>query len=229
MSHLKDVLTSSAMTFVRGAVGHRAVTHSDTPAKMLVLYEFEACPFCRRVREALSALDLEAIIVPCPKGSQNREAVIAQGGKAQFPFLVDPNTQRSMYESGDICDYLEKTYGHGAEPWQHRVTDAYGLSGSATVALRPDRGRMARGKNRPEHMLELWSYEASPHSRLVREVLCELELPYVLHNVPRHSARREAFVKISGKMQVPYLKDPNTGVALFESQAINAYLEKTYG
>jgi glutathione S-transferase len=229
MSHLKDVLTSSAMTFMRGAAGHRAVTHSDSPAKMLVLYEFEACPYCRRVREALSALDLEAIIVPCPRGSQNREAVIAQGGKAQFPFLVDPNTQRALYESSDICAYLEKTYGHGAEPWQHRVTDARGLSGSATAALRPDRGLMARGKVRPEHLLELWSYEASPYSRLVREVLCELELPYVLHNVPRHGARRQDFVKLSGKMQVPYLQDPNTGAALFESQHIIEYLEKTYG
>jgi glutathione S-transferase len=81
----------------------------------------------------------------------------------------------------------------------------------------------------PQKMLELWGYEASPYSRLVREVLTELELPYVLHNVARQSPRREAFVAMSGKMQVPYLKDPNTGTALFESADIIAYLEKTYG
>lgn len=229
MSTTKDILTSSAMTFTRGAAGHRAIAHSDAPTKMLVLYEFEGCPFCRRVREALSALDLEAIIVPCPRGSKNREVVLAQGGKAQFPFLVDANANVSMYESDDIIHYLSSTYASGAEPWQQRVTGAQGLSGSATAALRADRGLTARGKRAPDKMLELWSYEASPYSRLVREVLTELELPYLLHNVARQSSRREAFVAMSGKMQVPYLKDANTGVALFESADIIAYLEKTYG
>jgi glutaredoxin len=141
MTTTKDILTSSVMTFTRGAAGHRTVAQSDDPAQMLVLYEFEGCPFCRRVREALSALDLEAIIVPCPRGSKNREAVIAQGGKAQFPFLVDANKDVAMYESDDICRYLSETYAHGAEPWQHKVSDANGLSGSATAALRADRGR----------------------------------------------------------------------------------------
>ena len=30
-------------------------------------------------------------------------------------------------------------------------------------------------------------------------------------------------------LQVPYIEDPNTGVAMFESSAIVEYLEKTYG
>ena len=34
----------------------------------LELYEFESCPFCRKVRDALTELDLEAMIYPCPKG-----------------------------------------------------------------------------------------------------------------------------------------------------------------
>jgi glutathione S-transferase len=29
--------------------------------------------------------------------------------------------------------------------------------------------------------------------------------------------------------QVPFLEDPNTGLAMFESKAIIEYLEKTYG
>ena len=32
------------------------------PAKPLELYEFEACPFCRKVRETLTFLDLEALM-----------------------------------------------------------------------------------------------------------------------------------------------------------------------
>ena len=33
----------------------------------------------------------------------------------------------------------------------------------------------------------------------------------------------------SGKMQVPYLVDPNAGTEMFESADILAYLEETYG
>jgi glutathione S-transferase len=80
----------------------------------------------------------------------------------------------------------------------------------------------------PEGPLELYSIEASPYARLVREALCELELPYVLHNLGRGSARREAFAKMSGKMMVPYLVDPNTGKAMFESADIVKYLDQTY-
>ncbi|MFM8410099.1 MAG: hypothetical protein ACKOCT_07460 [Alphaproteobacteria bacterium] len=32
----------------------------------------------------------------------------------------------------------------------------------------------------------------------------------------------------SGKMQVPWLSDPNTGVSMFESADIVAYLDRTY-
>ncbi len=35
----------------------------------------------------------------------------------------------------------------------------------------------------PEQKLELWSFEASPYSRVVRSLLCELELPYILHRM----------------------------------------------
>ena len=81
----------------------------------------------------------------------------------------------------------------------------------------------------PGELLELWSFEASPFCRIVREVLCELELPYVLHNVAKGSPSRPGFLAISGKMQVPFLRDPNTGRMLFESAEIVEYLHMTYG
>jgi len=56
-----------------------------------------------------------------------------------------------------------------------------------------------------------------------------LEIPYVLHNVAKNSPSRDAFVALSGKMQVPYLVDPNGGVAMFESADIVDYLDATYG
>ena len=71
--------------------------------------------------------------------------------------------------------------------------------------------------------------ESSPFCRLVRERLCELEIAYRLHNVGSGSPSREAFVKRSGKMMVPWLSDPNTGTEMFESADIVEYLQQTYG
>ena len=71
-------------------------------------------------------------------------------------------------------------------------------------------------------------FEASPFSRIVREVLCSLEIPYLLHNVARGSPRREAFEQRSGRIMVPWLVDPNTGTEMFESADIARYLDETY-
>lgn len=45
----------------------------------------------------------------------------------------------------------------------------------------------------------------------------------------KRGRRRPALVAKGGKMQVPYLVDPNTGAALYESDDIVAYLHTTYG
>ena len=103
----------------------------------------------------------------------------------------------------------------------------------------------------PEQLLELWSFEASPYSRIVRATLTELEIPYILHNVPKErwqdmgpavlrlkpgkyeplagGKREKMLPEMQGKMQVPYLVDPNTGVKMFESAQIVKYLKKQYG
>jgi hypothetical protein len=51
---------------------------------------------CAQVREALTLLDLDVLIYPCPKGGPTyRPQATEMSGKAQFPFLVDPNTGSS--------------------------------------------------------------------------------------------------------------------------------------
>jgi glutathione S-transferase len=40
---------------------------------------------------------------------------------------------------------------------------------------------------------------------------------------------RRKFLERAGKIQMPYLIDPNTGVAMFETRDIQDYLRKTYG
>ena len=95
----------------RGATGVSVGTLGARPERPLELYEFEACPYCRKVREALSVLDLEVLVYPCPKGgARYRERVRQIGGKLLFPYLVDPNREVSMYESDDIMAYLKRPY-----------------------------------------------------------------------------------------------------------------------
>ena len=163
-------------------LGHalRARTEPDTPPVVpLVLYEYEACPMCRRVREALTDLAIPAEIRPCPRrGERFRPDAIAQSGARQFPFLVDPNTDTAMLESDAIVAYLYHQYGSGQVPLWLRgpgfiVTSqiasmARGLAGSTVAASRA-----------PKEPLRLRCNESDPHARLVRERLCELEVAYV--------------------------------------------------
>lgn len=229
LARLWDVTTATAGSAARPNFGNRHHARLEVPERPLELYEFELCPYCRIAREALSALSLDPVIYPCPKGGTRfRPAVKAVGGRLLFPFLRDPNTGISMYESADIVAYLFREYGDGKVPWflRHR---AFAVSTSMLASgFRPHRGGRAVPSRRPEELLMLYSYEGSPFCRIAREALCELELPYQLRNVPRRSPDRAAFVAISGKMQVPYLVDPNTGVQMFESGEIRSYLYDTY-
>ena len=243
-----DVASSFAASFARLGTGVMTEAPARRPAEHLRLYEFEGCPFCRRVRDALTELDLEALILPCPKGGQfYRQQVLERGGKAQFPYLEDPNEDLSLYESDAILAHLYATYGRRPVPLFRR-TPLDTLSSALASAARPA-GFRARASKRPDEPLHLWSFEESPFCRLVRERLCELELPYVLHNVgrgrwvdnvplqlrrplrwapePSTPSRRE-LERRAGRLQVPYLEDPNTGTTLLESRAIDAYLESTY-
>jgi glutathione S-transferase len=227
MNRTLDVATSALATLIRLAAGVRVTSPGPQPAQPLELYEFEACPYCRKVREALSSFDLDAMIYPCPRGGRFRDVVKRRGGKLMFPYLVDPNTGKEMYESDDIIRYLADTYRDGKVPFTLGPLTV--ASGAMAAAVRAGKGRKVRPARAPEKPLELWSYEASVYSRLAREALNDLEIPYLLHNVAGKSAGRDAFKARSGKMMVPYLADPNTGKEMFESADIVAYLEATYG
>ncbi len=224
-----DVATSLGATLARMGAGAQIGALGARPVQPLQLYEFEGCPFCRKAREALSILDLDADVFPCPKnGPRFRPEVQRRGGKAQFPWLVDPNTSLEMYESDAIVRYLFERYGDGQVPLALGLGVLTDASAQLASLWRPGFGVYYRPARAPEQPLELWSFEASPFCRLAREQLCVLELPYRLHNVAKGSPKRAAFVERSGKMMVPYLLDPNTGKEMFESADIAAYLDTTY-
>lgn len=228
MNRTVDVATSWLASGLRLGLGLMATSVGKRPAQTLKLYEFEGCPFCRKVREALTMLDLEAMVFPCPKGGPTyREEVRRLGGKAQFPYLVDPNTNEALYESSAIVRYLYDHYGSNPAPMvlTRDVTVPFGMVASGA---RLGHGVRYRRAKTPEKPLELYSFEASPYCRIVRERLCELELQYLLHNVGKGSPSRPAFIARAGKMRVPWLVDQNTNTELYESADIVRYLEDTY-
>lgn len=254
--HQIKVVQALLSAVAEGGRGTSGTPHPKQPEKPLKLYDFEASPFCRRVREVLTLLNLDAEVYPCPRGGTRfRPEVVAKGGKAQFPFLIDENTGDHLYESQAIVDHLFKHYGKtGQTPKSYASYPKLPVAAALGSVLNGLRGALAAKSNRqrpaPAQRLELWSFEASPYSRLVRSRLSELELPYVLHNVakerwqdqgpaklrlkpgkyvPLVGGKREQVLKVMGdNIQVPYLKDPNTGVSLFESKEILEYLNKQY-
>lgn len=255
MSTQPEVLINLLAGTVRGWRGTNArAAVGEPPAKLLKLYDIEASPYCRLVREVLTELDLDAMILPCPSGGTRfRDEAQAVGGKQQFPLLVDENTHTTLYESADIIDYLLQTYAAREAParglarrWA--VATSYAAS---VLMLRPHgvQGVKARPSRAPAQPLELYSFETSPFSKPVRARLCELELPYVLRSTGKGgwkdmgppsfrdklfkgqmgtTRNRKWLADHTGRVQVPYLVDANTGTAMYESRDILVYLDRTY-
>ena len=245
-----DIFRSTAASSVRAWNGINSNPADVKPAKTLVLYEFEGCPYCRLVREVVTELDLDVEIRPCPKGGERfRSVAIDKGGKEQFPLLHDPNKRRWLYESDEIIAYLYKTYGKRDVPLKWRVKILNQLTSFAASLARGRRGTQARLSKLPSKPLELYSFEASPFARPVRELMCELELPYTLRSVGRMSladwtppvlrdalelhsgsevGNRADLFEQKGRVSIPFLRDPNTGAELFESAEILKYLRDTY-
>ncbi|MDP9000096.1 MAG: glutathione S-transferase N-terminal domain-containing protein [Myxococcota bacterium] len=225
-----DFATSTAATLARLGSGGIVAHVGKRPAKLLELYDREGCPSCRKVREALSILDLNAIIHPCPNGGDRFKTRVEEKiGKFEVPLFIDPNAGVQLSDADEIVRHLFLSYGDGKVPLPLRAGSFLDSTSQVASFLRGTKGQQVRASKQPDQLLELFSYEASPYCRLVREVLTQLELPYVLHNVARGSAKRADFVARTGKMQVPYLVDQVDGIAMFESREIVKYLEDRYG
>jgi anaphase-promoting complex subunit 7 len=152
------------------------------------------------------------------------------GGKEQFPYLIDPNTGVSMYESGEIVKYLFQQYGRGKKP-STGLLESTLFTGWMPTILRAGRGMSLWEKttpNSPPKKLELFSYENNQYARIVRETLCELEIPYILQNVGEGSLRTKLLLDTSGSKEVPYIIDPNTGAQIGGHKNILSYLFETY-
>jgi len=244
-----EVLTSLLSTGLRGASGIQARPADYQPQQLLQLYDIENCPFCRLVREALTELNLDVEIYPCPKrGQRFRPLVVEQGGKAQFPYLVDRSGNTSRYESLDIIAYLYDRYAKRRLPLKWKAGLLQSMASQFASLPRIGQGVGVEPGRQPEQLLELYSFENSPYARLVREQLCAMEIPYIVRQCGRTRAsdwllpalrdrqetarsdlpNRQHLQEATGRMAIPYLYDPNTGEGLYESTDIVNYLTEQY-
>tara|TARA_Y100000310_G_scaffold318437_1_gene372494 strand:- start:1255 stop:1494 length:240 start_codon:yes stop_codon:yes gene_type:complete len=78
---------------------------------MIILWQFESCPFCAKVRDKLSELSVDFVSVTAPKSNvEKREFLKKMGGQDMTPFIIDTEKNVAMYESDDIIKHLEDNY-----------------------------------------------------------------------------------------------------------------------
>ncbi len=74
----------------------------------LVLYHFEGCPYCAKVRAAAKELNVELDKRDTRENEAYRNELVSLTGKTQVPCLVVDG--KPMHESDDIVDYLREHY-----------------------------------------------------------------------------------------------------------------------
>lgn len=82
-------------------------------AESYVLYQYQSCPFCYRVRRFLEQNGLQIESRDILRDPDARRALIEGGGRATVPCLriTQKGTERWLYESLDIIDHLSRRFG----------------------------------------------------------------------------------------------------------------------
>ena len=242
----------------------------------MILYDFEASPWCRLVREYLTLLDLTVHVRPCPRQtlfygegaftnqSRFRPQAMALLRKylpqanddLMFPMLVDqsdPDKIVVLQQSYEIIQHLWSHYGESVLPTkgqQQKRRDQQMNSSKIPFVLRflslaapsyvrpcPSCGVMRLENtwdvNRDKaDELVLYQSEGCPASRLVRESLCSLEIPYKSVPVAEGSqnvipSTGDAGKLISRSNNLPVLV-ADDGTILHGHDNCLGYLQQTY-
>ncbi len=85
----------------------------DQQTGRLALYQYQACPFCVKVRRAMKRLSLDIETRDVKRCMTAREQLLAGGGDLKVPCLRiedDEGRIQWIYESSDIIDYLKNTF-----------------------------------------------------------------------------------------------------------------------
>lgn len=85
----------------------------DRATASLAVYQFEACPFCVKVRRAMRKMNLN-IELRDAKDSKIADELVRGGGELQVPCLQIKNSAGELqwlYESDDIIRFLSERFG----------------------------------------------------------------------------------------------------------------------
>ena len=85
----------------------------DQQAASLTLYQYEACPFCVKVRRSMKRQALTIATRDVKRSESAKEELLTGGGDLKVPCLrIDQGEQgyQWMYESEDIIQYLENRF-----------------------------------------------------------------------------------------------------------------------
>lgn len=86
----------------------------DAATAKLALYQFEACPFCVKVRRQMKRLALNIELRDAKNNAAFRDELLSEGGRIKTPCLRiedDAKNVTWMYESNDINAYLKAQFG----------------------------------------------------------------------------------------------------------------------
>ena len=85
----------------------------DQQTAFLQLYQYEACPFCVKVRRAIKRQSLNIANRDVKRSNTARAELLAGGGNLKVPCLRIQDGERGyqwLYESNDIIGYLETRF-----------------------------------------------------------------------------------------------------------------------
>lgn len=85
----------------------------DAEVSNLVLYQFQTCPFCIKVKRHNKRLSLNIETRDAQHNSVYREELLNGGGEIKVPCLKiidEKGNDRWMYESDDIVQYLQNRF-----------------------------------------------------------------------------------------------------------------------
>lgn len=87
--------------------------HIDEQARSLVLYQFNTCPFCIKVKRHNRRLSLKIETRDAQHNPQYRQELLSGGGQIKVPCLKIVDTKgndRWLYESDEIIQYLDERF-----------------------------------------------------------------------------------------------------------------------
>lgn len=106
------ILLLEALTMPKGVVRDEiSQTVVDKKTEQYSLYQFEACPFCVKVRRTINKNSLSIEYRDAKNNHSHRDALAEFGGQIKVPCLRifdDKGEEKWIYESNTIIEHLEE-------------------------------------------------------------------------------------------------------------------------